>query len=61
MSARGAAGDQPHVESNGCRESKARKSGSHLTPRCGAEQIADDPRRLVPLAWRRERATGAAD
>ena len=32
-SARGAAGDQPRVKSNGCRESKARKSGSHLTPR----------------------------
>ena len=28
-----AAGDQPRVKSNGCRESKARKSGSHLTPR----------------------------
>src|SRR4029077_7553958 len=27
-SARGAAGDQPRVKSNGCRESKARKSGS---------------------------------
>src|SRR5438132_10460107 len=32
-SARSTAGDQPRVKSNGCRESKARKSGSHLTPR----------------------------